>query len=484
MMNTVLKLTTFSTLLCLVINPAESRLSRTIPDLNLSEWGKLDLEFGNKVSHIHHGVANGDIDVKIGAFEYTKDLKTFLESKPEFIDNKTAYYKKNPPKTVEEARQQKNRLRRKANGKNATEEDKQEFHEALRYYNFLLKERRRKETSDRIKKHEKLYKHNFFKFAKKACNDTLDNDEIGPSFSSLQANHYYKSKYSSPVVIDPVQLFWFPQTDLPTVQYDTSRITPSIVKEILRKKSATSAPGEDGLMYGFLSNLPAVHHFLATLYNKIDECGIAPDCWTDSLVVLIHKGGEIDDAGNFRMIALTSCMGKPYHLIKAHRLSSFMVSNGYLDATIQKGFMEQINGCIEHTTLLQEIIQHARHQKRTLHMSSFDLQDAFGSISHDLIAIALRHYHVPEQTIKYIEDLYSPKIFLIAFNPLLQYIKQFEEKYGYNLTLKNDENEVIEAKKIITTPFADDFNILKYFNPACTLFENLQFCGKTNICII
>ena len=86
---------------------------------------------------------------------------------------------------------------------------------------------------------------------------------------------------------------------------------------MFKQKSATSAPGEDGLMYGFLRNLPAVHHFLATLYNRIDECDIAPDCWASSLVILLHKGGDTDDGGNFRMIALTSCLGKPYHLIKA-----------------------------------------------------------------------------------------------------------------------------------------------------------------------
>ena len=32
-----------------------AKISRTIPDLNQSDWGKLDLEFGHKVSHIHHG---------------------------------------------------------------------------------------------------------------------------------------------------------------------------------------------------------------------------------------------------------------------------------------------------------------------------------------------------------------------------------------------------------------------------------------------
>ena len=57
-------------------------------------------------------------------------------------------------------------------------------------------------------------------------------------------------------------------------------------------------------------------------------------------------------------------------------------------------------------------------------------------------------------------DPYSPIIFLISFNPLIQYIKQFEEKYGYELSVTNENKEVIKAKNIITTPFCDDFNLL------------------------
>ena len=131
-------------------------------------------------------------------------------------------------------------------------------------------------------------------------------------------------------------------------------------------------------MYGVLAKMPSTHYFLATLYNKLDECGIAPEIWANSIVVLAYKGGETDDATCFRMIALTSCLAKPYHIIKAERLSSFMVENGYLDRSVQKGFMANINGCVEHTTLLQEMIQHAKHNNKTLHFSSYDLQDAFG----------------------------------------------------------------------------------------------------------
>ena len=76
------------------------------------------------------------------------------------------------------------------------------------------------------------------------------------------------------------------------------------MKNILKKKSATSAPGEDGLLYGVLKNLPSTHHFLDTEYNKIDESETAPDIFAKSNIILIHKRGDDSDASNIRMIAL------------------------------------------------------------------------------------------------------------------------------------------------------------------------------------
>ena len=144
MMNTRSRLTTFAVIAFLVFGTTESKISRSLPELNLSDWSKLDLEFGSSVSHIHHGVSRGDISTSEGIFKYTKSLKQFLESKPEFIYEETAYYRHNPPKTLEEARKQKNRLRKLKNRPGATKEDKDDFLKALRYYNFLLKQKKEK----------------------------------------------------------------------------------------------------------------------------------------------------------------------------------------------------------------------------------------------------------------------------------------------------------------------------------------------------
>ena len=109
--------------------------------------------------------------------------------------------------------------------------------------------------------------------------------------------------------------------------------------------------------------------------------------------------------------------------------------------------------------------------------------DAFGGVSHMLIPIVMNYYSLPTRLTKYITDLnlklrgiihtqnlvgdifkvlkgvfqgdpYSGVIFLIIFNPIIEYIKKQKEQQGYELKTSTS------ATSVITTPFADDFNII------------------------
>ena len=77
---------------------------------------------------------------------------------------------------------------------------------------------------------------------------------------------------------------------------------------------------------------------MATCFNKLDPNCIPLKIFSFSLVKLTHKDGETDRPEIFRMIALTSCIGKVYHQIKAERLMKFMIDNKYLDSKTQKAF--------------------------------------------------------------------------------------------------------------------------------------------------
>ena len=81
------------------------------------------------------------------------------------------------------------------------------------------------------------------------------------------------------------------------------------------------------------------------------------------------QGWEAVDPAMFRMIALTSTLGKLYHQIKAERMADFMSKNGYIDEATQKAFIKGVNGCIEHVQVLQEVINDAKQRKRTVHFS-------------------------------------------------------------------------------------------------------------------
>ena len=247
----------------------------------------------------------------------------------------------------------------------------------------------------------------FFKFAKDACNGTLFEKRVEPEFNVEEASTFFNRRYGAATTLDMTKLDWMIDPPPPTVPYNSDAVRPCQVKKILKSKSPNKAPGEDGVLYGVLLRLPSIHHILATLYTRTNESNLAPASWATSSVVLAHKGGDPKDPSMFRMIALTSCLGKIYHQIKADRLTEYMTENDYIDETTQKAFIKHLNGCVEHTQVLSEIIQDAKHKRKTVHVSFYDLTDAYGSIPHLLIQHCLKLYHIPSDEIEYIMGLYS-----------------------------------------------------------------------------
>ena len=84
-----------------------------------------------------------------------------------------------------------------------------------------------------------------------------------------------------------------------------------------------------------------------------------------------------------------------------------MVENKYLDPAAQKAYVDGVNGCVEHVVVVQEIIQHAKKNHKEMHITWFDLADAFGSVPHMLIPHVMSYYHLPKSIISYITSLYN-----------------------------------------------------------------------------
>jgi hypothetical protein len=89
---------------------------------------------------------------------------------------------------------------------------------------------------------------------------------------------------------------------------------------------------------------------LATLFSKIITVSqLAPATWGNAKILLFLKKDGSNLPENFRPIALTSNIGKLFHRILAHRIESYLLDINFLDPTLQKGFLNNINGVLWNT---------------------------------------------------------------------------------------------------------------------------------------
>jgi len=95
------------------------------------------------------------------------------------------------------------------------------------------------------------------------------------------------------------------------------------------------------------------------------------------------------------------------------KLTRFCVSNGYIDIKMQKAFLEGISGCVEHGTILGEILRDAREKQRSLCIVWLDLANAYGSIKHMLAQFAMWWYHVPQEMAELLFDYYQYLVFRV-----------------------------------------------------------------------
>ena len=114
-------------------------------------------------------------------------------------------------KDIKDARKLKNSLNKNAMKKGATEEDKTLACQALRHYNFLLNEEKKKIEWKDIIEQKKAYSKDFFKFDKETTKGIYGKPKVSPSFSNSTANIHYKEKYSTQTHNDTTKLDWFPQ---------------------------------------------------------------------------------------------------------------------------------------------------------------------------------------------------------------------------------------------------------------------------------
>ena len=459
-----------------------------------SEWKKLDKELKQRLAPVHHllGQCSDPEDLKLLGNRISIEIATFcLENKELFeekVEKDSEKFVQHPNKTISELEALKKVLKKEAFKEGAGPEKRKEFYDTLKAISDLKAKEKFKQDLKTGAFQEKKFNQNKFKFAKEIVDGTFGKETVKPSFSAQTANTHFPNTYSQPRQIQLPDLHWFPPIlasplDSEFVPFDNSCFKPRDVRSVLASSNKKSAPGPDGVSYSVLYKLESTHHILATLFTKVLSMGCPPPSWSESVVKLLHKKGDSSNPTNFRMIALSGCIGKTFHLLINQRLTKFLVKNKLVDPAMQKAFLPGINGTIEHNLAMEEVIKNARKNKKTAHISFFDLEDAFGSVPHSLIQETLKRNHLPENVQSYLSNFYSggkaviqthnwrsepfafkrgvfqgdplsPTIFLMVFNPVLLKLQNLESKCGYKLHSDS------KTTPVITLPYADDFCLI------------------------
>jgi len=144
-------------------------------------------------------------------------------------------------------------------------------------------------------------------------------------------------------------------------------ILPREVEAVLRTLNAASAPGGDGLSYGFWKALDPRGEILEELFEICRTSRRVPDQWWTSRVTLICKNpdGDLDEGSNWRPISVCRTLYKIYAAVLA-RLQTWTLERDVISPE-QKGFM-LTEGTSEHVFMLDTALADSLSQPKTISM--------------------------------------------------------------------------------------------------------------------
>ena len=65
-----------------------------------------------------------------------------------------------------------------------------------------------------------------------------------------------------------------------------------------------------------------------------------------------------------------------------------------------------VNGCFQTSILINELINHVRRKGKDIYITTLDLTNAFGSVSHKMIVDTMKQLGMPEFLIEFVRDTY------------------------------------------------------------------------------
>ena len=185
-----------------------------------------------------------------------------------------------------------------------------------------------------------------------------------------------------------------------------SDITREEVENSLSMIKSNKSPGTDRILNEMLkSSSLEITPFLISLFNHIFRNHIFPNEWKKSIIVPIHKKGNVNDCNNFRPISLTSLLSKTYTNILNKRLTHFVECNNILPIE-QGGFREKYS-TVDHIFTLYSMIHKQFSKDQKLYVAFVDYSKCFDTVNKHALFNVLEKNGITGSILESIKSIYE-----------------------------------------------------------------------------
>ena len=177
-------------------------------------------------------------------------------------------------------------------------------------------------------------------------------------------------------------------------------------EEILQaiRRTPVRAPGPDGVSALLLKNLPLECIWILTeIFNMSWESGIVPEVWKQATLCPIKKPNkDPSKPESYRLIALTSIVGKVLERIINARLNHYLESNN-LFAKTQYGFRAGLSTAhpLAH---LEEDVRYTLNKRGIMIAVCLDMKMAYDLVSHNTLITKLQLHGIEGRCLNWIKS--------------------------------------------------------------------------------
>jgi hypothetical protein len=153
------------------------------------------------------------------------------------------------------------------------------------------------------------------------------------------------------------------------------------VRKALSEVKNGKAPGEDGVLTEVLKGGgDVIVQSLFMLFKKVWDMEEFPSQWMRGVICPLFKGGDVQDCGDYRGIALLSIVGKVLGRVLNSRLMAFAESGEIVEE--QFGFRPG-RGCVDAAFVFSEVVKGRKDIGKATFCAFIDVRKAYDRVWRD-----------------------------------------------------------------------------------------------------